>query len=132
MTGEEYDQYLEKNMTGTQRIGHIGNYHGDLNVGLFDGKYFWSIENHDGFFWEEIPEDLHSALLRYEANRHIIPKTDFESIEVNKGKVNHRIFLQCPNGCEGKEVFKGDKGIEQCALCSTLYAYDTEGINEYD
>lgn len=47
------------------KIGSIRNYYGGLAVKLEDGKYFWSIEDHGGHIWEEIPEELYRALLKY-------------------------------------------------------------------
>lgn len=50
-------------------IGNIGNYYGGLCVMEEDGKYFWSIENHDGHDWDEIPKYLYDSLIKYETNR---------------------------------------------------------------
>lgn len=50
-------------------IGCIGNYYGGLAVKQEDGKFWWSIENYDGHFWEEIPESLYLELLKFEAER---------------------------------------------------------------
>lgn len=47
-------------------IGNIGNYYGYLNVKEEDGKFYWSIENYDGFYWEEIPKYLWEALNKFE------------------------------------------------------------------
>jgi len=52
-------------MEETKRIGGIGNYYGCLEVSRKDGKYFWSIEDWDGHDWEEIPEYLYNALIKY-------------------------------------------------------------------
>lgn len=49
-------------------IGSIGNYYGALSVKSRDGKYWWSIENHDGHQWEEIPESLYRELMAFEAH----------------------------------------------------------------
>jgi hypothetical protein len=53
-------------MRSTIRIGEIGNYYGGLFIAKEDSKYYWGIENYDGFFWEEIPEEVYNCLLKYE------------------------------------------------------------------
>lgn len=52
-------------------IGDIGNYYGGLFVSEFGGKFWWSIENHDGHNWEPIPERLYRALVEYEDTRRL-------------------------------------------------------------
>lgn len=47
-------------------IGSIGNYYGSLEVKEEDGKFFWSIEDHYGHDWEEIPESLYRELIAFE------------------------------------------------------------------
>jgi len=49
-----------------KEIGKIENYYGGLNVKSEKGKYYWCIENHDGYWWEEIPRYLYDALLKYQ------------------------------------------------------------------
>lgn len=46
-----------------KRIGKIGNYYGGLFVKEEDGKFYWAIENWDGFEWEEITKTLYLELL---------------------------------------------------------------------
>lgn len=46
-------------------IGDIGNYYGGLWIKQEDGKYFWAIENWDGMHWEEIPQYLYEALIKF-------------------------------------------------------------------
>ena len=46
-------------------IGDIGNYYGCLTVKENGGKFFWSIENYDGHYWEEIPQALYRSLIRF-------------------------------------------------------------------
>lgn len=48
-----------------REIGEIGNYYGMLYVKEDNGRFFWSIENFDGHYWQEIPEDLYMKLLEY-------------------------------------------------------------------
>lgn len=50
-------------------IGTIGNYYGGLAVKSEGDKFFWSIENFDGYDWVEIPENLYRTLLDYEETR---------------------------------------------------------------
>lgn len=50
-------------------IGDIGNYYGCLEVTTMGKQYFWCIENWDGKSWEEIPEYLYDALVKYETER---------------------------------------------------------------
>lgn len=52
-----------------QNIGNIGNYYGGLCVKEEGGKFFWSIEDYDGYRWGEIPKYLYDALLKFEAER---------------------------------------------------------------
>ena len=47
-------------------VGEIGNYYGGLSVKVEDGKAYWSIENWDGSEWEEIPEYLYAALVKFD------------------------------------------------------------------
>jgi hypothetical protein len=47
-------------------IGSIRNYYGGLSVKSKDGKFFWSIEDHNGEDWQEIPERLYVELVRFE------------------------------------------------------------------
>lgn len=49
-------------------IGEIGNYYGGLAVKQEDGKFYWSIENWDGCYWEEISQELYRALLKHDDN----------------------------------------------------------------
>ena len=52
---------------GEQRqIGNIRNYYGALSLRKTEDGYQWSIENWDGQNWENIPDYLAEALLRYE------------------------------------------------------------------
>ena len=50
-------------------IGKIGNYYGGLNVKAEEDRFYWSIEDWDGHSWEEIPEALYRALLKFEKAR---------------------------------------------------------------
>ena len=50
------------------QIGTIGNYYGSLYVTTFDGKFFWSIENYSGNYWEEIPESLYNELVKFQGS----------------------------------------------------------------
>ena len=47
------------------RIGEIGNYYGGLHVSKYEDKFYWCIENHSGFHWEEIPKGLFEVLSKY-------------------------------------------------------------------
>lgn len=51
------------------QIGEIGNYYGGLSVKENEGKYYWSIENHDGENWEEIPHSLYLELISFNASQ---------------------------------------------------------------
>ena len=53
-------------MSEAKEIGNIGNYYGCLNIKEKEGKYFWSIENWDGFVWQEIPKSLYDELIKFE------------------------------------------------------------------
>lgn len=50
-------------------IGDIKNYYGGLSVKEEGGKYWWAIEDHDGYTWDEIPKSLYEALIQYEEKR---------------------------------------------------------------
>lgn len=56
-------------MNNLKRIGTIGNYYGNLEIATDGDKFFWCIENWDGYDWKEIPESLYNALMDYEKNR---------------------------------------------------------------
>lgn len=48
------------------RIGKIINYYGGLYVREDDSRFYWVLENWDGFGdWEEIPESLYRELLDF-------------------------------------------------------------------
>lgn len=49
-----------------KQIGSIGNYYGCLEVKQDGDKYYWSAEDWDGHDWEEIPEYLYRALVKFE------------------------------------------------------------------
>lgn len=49
-----------------RRIGDIGNYYGGLWVKEENGKFYWSIEGADGFFWHEVPRYLYEALTKFD------------------------------------------------------------------
>lgn len=43
-------------------VGKVGKHHNNLYVRREAGKYYWSIEDYDGYEWEEIPETVYRAL----------------------------------------------------------------------
>jgi hypothetical protein len=43
----------------------IGNYYGGLSMCIVNDKYFWSIEDYSGHYWEEIPESLFIELKKF-------------------------------------------------------------------
>jgi len=47
-------------------INGISNHYGGLKVKIENEKYYWSITNYDGDCWDEIPQYLYDALLKYE------------------------------------------------------------------
>ncbi len=47
-------------------IGDIGNHYGGLHVDSENGRYFCSIENWDGHYWQEIPKSLYDELIKYQ------------------------------------------------------------------
>lgn len=52
-------------------VGTISNYYGRVNVVVEKGKYYWCIEDWDGFpedieDWQEIPKELYDMLLKLE------------------------------------------------------------------
>jgi len=50
-----------------KRIGSINNYYGGLTIGRIEGVPHWSIENYDGYEWEEISENLYEELLKHKS-----------------------------------------------------------------
>lgn len=46
-------------------IAGMGTFYGGLRVMLQDGKYYWSILDHNGDDWKEIPKSLYDELIRY-------------------------------------------------------------------
>ena len=55
--------------TSIRTIGEIGNYYGCLEVKGENGKFYWAIENWDGYDWEEIPESLYNALIDFDNSK---------------------------------------------------------------
>jgi len=53
-------------MSETVDIGEIGNYYGGLTVKSENNKFYWSIENWDGFYWEEITQGLYVKLILHQ------------------------------------------------------------------
>lgn len=50
-----------------KRIGSIGNYYGNLFVKSEGGRFYWGIPDWNGTYWQEIPEYLYAALMRFDA-----------------------------------------------------------------
>jgi hypothetical protein len=59
----ETDMSYSHNVTS---VGTIGNHYGGLNIKKVKGQCYWSIENWDGNHWEEIPQYLYDAILKFE------------------------------------------------------------------
>lgn len=59
-------------MIETKEIGEIGGYYGGLSVKAEDGKFWWSILDHNGDIWEEIPESLYRELIAFENGREAV------------------------------------------------------------
>lgn len=50
-----------------KKIGDAGNYYGGVVVTSVNNKYYWCIENYDGYdSWEEIPKELYDSLCAFE------------------------------------------------------------------
>jgi hypothetical protein len=45
-------------------VGTVGNYYGGLWIMQKDGKAYWAIENHNGFYWDPCPRPVFDALLQ--------------------------------------------------------------------
>ena len=43
----------------------VGNYYGGLSAIKYNNKFYWSVEDYDGYDWEEIPEYLYNALAKF-------------------------------------------------------------------
>jgi len=43
----------------------ICNFYGSLNIKKERNKYYWSIEDYDGFEWQEIPKYLYDCIFKY-------------------------------------------------------------------
>ncbi len=59
------DAIFELNADKIYEFNKIFNYYGSLNFTEAEGKYYWSIENHDGHMWQEIPKSLFDELLKF-------------------------------------------------------------------
>ena len=46
-------------------VGKIGNYYGGLNIKKVGEQCYWSIEDWNGDDWEEIPQCLYDALVKF-------------------------------------------------------------------
>jgi len=46
-------------------VGEIGNYYGSLTIKVESSIPYWSIENWDGHHWQQIPDYLYFALVRF-------------------------------------------------------------------
>jgi hypothetical protein len=62
-----------------REIDDICNYYGGLHVKVEGDKYFWSIENHSGHYWKEIPKSLYDELIKHEEERDVMLKGVHES-----------------------------------------------------
>ena len=47
-------------------IGGIGNYYGGLEVKKESERFWWSIEDWNGHYWEEITESLYNELVKHQ------------------------------------------------------------------
>ena len=68
-TLEESDMNMKCKECSPREIGGISNYYGCLSVKTVNGRHYWSIENWDGFEWEEIPSSLFKELIKFENSR---------------------------------------------------------------
>lgn len=50
-------------------IGKICNYYGSLSVKVENGVPYWSIENWDGHYWEQITIGLYHSLIEFNESR---------------------------------------------------------------
>ena len=46
-------------------IGNIGNYYGGLAIKKENDKYYWTITGYEGDEYEEIPQYLFDALIKF-------------------------------------------------------------------
>ena len=52
--------------TTEREVGQIHNYYGGLSIRSDDdGKFYWSIEDHNSQSWEEISESLYRELEKH-------------------------------------------------------------------
>lgn len=57
------------NITKQRQVGGISNYYGGLNIGECEGHFYWSIEDWNDDYWEEIPESLYRELIKLEERK---------------------------------------------------------------
>ena len=49
----------------TDKIGGISNYYGGLGILAEEGKFYWSLEDWNGYNWKEIPEEFYNTLKQF-------------------------------------------------------------------
>lgn len=55
----------DSNNNTIKQIGKIGSYYGGLYVKEDESKFYWAIENYDGWDWEEISKELYELLNKH-------------------------------------------------------------------
>jgi len=65
MSNNHTDDYKTAKQSNMKQVGSIGNNYGKLYATHDDGRYFWAIENYDGFLWQEITPELYAALMAF-------------------------------------------------------------------
>jgi hypothetical protein len=60
---EDSDEFVD-----LRKIAGTSHFYGDIYTATKDGSFFWSIQDHDGISWTEIPEYLYNALNKYDAD----------------------------------------------------------------
>lgn len=49
-------------------IKHCTKFYNGLIIKEENNKYYWCIEHHTGYYWDEIPKYLYDTLLKYFKN----------------------------------------------------------------
>jgi len=88
------------------------NFYGCLETKKENGKYFWAIENWDGYDWKEIPKYLYDSLKKFEGEGQVANANIRRELFSNSD--NHEMILE--SSAEQDAVFISLKNIDENSL----------------